>query len=56
MHDVPSDGRRSELFLSFIWKVTHPVSDRTQPCFTSVKLIDLAGPLGHSPRYSMEKV
>ena len=24
--------------------------DRTQPCLTSVKLIELAGPLGHSPR------
>ena len=24
--------------------------DRTQPCLTSVKLMELAGPLGHSPR------
>ena len=23
--------------------------DRTQPCLTSVKLMELAGPLGHSP-------
>ena len=30
----------------------HPVTDRTQPCLTSVKLMELAGPLGHSPRYS----
>ena len=37
-------------FWSFIWKVAHPVSDRTQPCLTSVKLMELAGPLGHSPR------
>ena len=27
-----------------------PVSDRTQPCLTSLKLMELAGPLGHSPR------
>ena len=27
-----------------------PVSDCTQPCITSVKLMELAGPLGHSPR------
>ena len=31
-------------------KVVHPVSDRTQPCLTSAKLMELAGPLGHSPR------
>ena len=24
--------------------------DRTQTCLTSVKLMELAGPLGHSPR------
>ena len=24
--------------------------DRTQSCLTSVKLMELAGPLGHSPR------
>ena len=34
------------VFWSFIWKVAHPVSDRTQPCLTSVKLMVLAGPLG----------
>ena len=28
----------------------HPVSGRTQPCLNSVKLMELAGPLGHSPR------
>ena len=33
-----------------IWKVAHPVSNRTQPCLTSAKLVGLAGPLGHSPR------
>ena len=43
-------GRRSELLRSFMWKVAHQVSDRTQPFLTSVKLIELAGPLGHSPR------
>ena len=31
-----------------IRKVAHPVSDRTQPCLTSVKLMELAGPLGHN--------
>ena len=30
--------------------VAHPVSDRIQPCLSSVKLMELAGPLGHSPR------
>ena len=25
------------------------ISDRTQPCLTLVKLMELAGPLGHSP-------
>ena len=30
--------------------VAHPVSDHTQPCLTSVKLMELAEPLGHSPR------
>ena len=53
-HGTPSlmslpEGRRSELFCSLIWKVTHPVSDRTQPCLTLVKLMELAGSLGHSP-------
>ena len=47
--NVPSEGRWSELFWSFIRKVAHPVSDRTQPCLISVKLMELAGPLGHSP-------
>ena len=50
--NVPSEGRRSELFWSFIQKVAHPVSDSTQPCLTSVKLLELAGPLGHSPLHS----
>ena len=45
---LPKDGGVS-CFWSFIRKVAHPVSDRTQPCLTSVKLIELAGPLGHSP-------
>ena len=39
---LPKDG-------GVIWKVTHPVSDRTQPCLTLVKLMELAGSLGHSP-------
>ena len=46
---LPKDGGVS-CFWSFIWKVAHPVSDRTQPCLTSVKLMELAGPLGHSPK------
>ena len=50
---VPSEGQRSELFWSFIWNVTHPVSDRTQQYLTSVKLMELAGPLGHSPPKSL---
>ena len=29
--------------------VAHSVSDHTQPCLTSVKLMELAGPIGHSP-------
>ena len=29
-------------------EVVHKASDRTQPCLTSVKLMELAGPLGHS--------
>ena len=28
----------------------HPVSGRTQPCLSSAKLVELVGPLGHSPR------
>ena len=47
---LPKDGGVSCFFWSFIWKVAHPVSDRTQPCLTSGKLMELAGPLGHSPR------
>ena len=43
---LPKDGGVSSC--SFIRKVAHPVSDRTQPCLTSVKLMELAGPLGHS--------
>jgi len=31
-------------------EVAHPVSDRVQPCSTSFKLLELAGPLGHSSR------
>ena len=54
--NVLSERRRSELFWSFIWKVAHPVSDRTQPCLTSVKLMELAGPLGHSPRQYSEEI
>ena len=38
----------AELSRSFIWKVTHPFSDRTQPCLTLVKLMELAGLFGHS--------
>ena len=54
-HGTPSltslpNGRLSELFWPFIWNVADPVSDHTQPCLTSVKLMELAGPLGHSPR------
>ena len=51
-HGTPSFRRTADLavFWLFIWKFAHPVSDRTQPCLTSVKLVVLAGPLGHSPR------
>ena len=52
---LPKDGGVS-CFLSFIWKVAHPVSDRTQPCLTSVKLTVLAGPLGHSLRFGLHTV
>ena len=31
-------------------------SDRTQPCLTSVKLIELAVPLGHSPHLATSDV
>ena len=31
------------------WKVAQAVDDRTQPCLTSAKLIELTEPLGHSP-------
>ena len=48
---MPYPGRQSEQFWSFIQKVAHPVSDRTQPCITSVKLMEMAGPPGHSPRF-----
>ena len=44
----PKDGGVSCLVIHL--KVTHPVSDRTQPCLISVKLMELAVPLGHSPR------
>ena len=50
----PFQGQLSELFWSFIWKVTHPVSDRTQPCLTSVKLMELAGLFGHSQCFSLK--
>ena len=48
---LPKDGGVSCFCRS--WKVTHPVSDRTQPCLTSVKQMELAGPLGHSPHTSL---
>ena len=51
---LPKDGGVS-CFWSFIWKVAHPVSDHTQPCLTSVKLMELVGPLGHSPRPNSEE-
>ena len=28
----------------------HPVSDSTQPCLISIKLMELAGPIGHAHR------
>ena len=31
--------------------VTHPVSEHTQLYLASVNLMELAGPLGHSPHY-----
>ena len=48
----PKDGL-SELFWSFIRKVAHPVFDRIQPRLTLAKLMELAGPLGHSPRWGL---
>ena len=44
----PKDGGVSCLVVHL--EVAHPVSDRTQPCLTSFKLMELTGPLGHSPR------
>ena len=44
---LPRDGRES-CFGRSSGRSAHPVSDRTQPCSTSVKLMELAGPLGHS--------
>ena len=41
---LPRDGG-----LTCFGKVAHPVSDRTQPCLTSFKLMELAWQLGHSP-------
>ena len=40
---LPKDGG-----VSVHLEVAHPVSDRTQPCLTSAKLMELAGPLDHS--------
>ena len=54
--NVPSKRRWSELFWLFIWKVTYPVSNHSGPCLTSVKLIEQAGPLGHSSCISKEAV
>ena len=51
---MPHPGMGPAVICSFIWKVAHPVSDRTQQCLTSVKLMELAGPLGHSPRWCRE--
>ena len=48
-HETPSLTSWSELFWSCIWKVAHPDFDRTQPCLTSVKQVELAGPLDNSP-------
>ena len=48
---LPKDGGAS-CFWSFIWKVAHPVSDRTQPCLTSAKLVELAGRLDTHPAYA----
>jgi len=45
---LPKDGEVNCLVVHL--EVTHPVSDRTQPCLTSAKLMELAGPLGHSLR------
>ena len=44
---LPKDGKVS-WFVAHL-EVAHPVSGRTQPCLTLVKLMGLAGPLGHSP-------
>ena len=51
---LPKDGRVNCLVVHP--EVAHLVSDRTQPCLTSVKLMELAGPFGHSPqRCPLEK-
>ena len=47
---LPKDGGVS---LVVHMEVAHPVSDRAQACLTSVQLMELAGPLGHSPRYTL---
>ena len=45
----PKDGRVS-CFGRSSGRSPMQFFDRTQPCLTSVKLMELAGPLGHSPR------
>ena len=43
---LPKDGGVSCFGRS---SIAHAVSDRKQPCLTSVKLMELPGPLGRSP-------
>ena len=45
---LPKDGRVS-CFGHSSGRLSIQFFDRTQPCLTSVKLLELAGPLGHSP-------
>ena len=45
---LPKDGGMS-CFLVVHLEGRPSSSDHTQPCLTSVKLMELAGPLGHSP-------
>ena len=46
---LPKDGGMS-CFGCSSGRVAHPVSDRAQPYLTSIKLMELARSLGHSPR------
>ena len=46
---LPKDGGASCFGRSS--EAAHPVYDRTQPCLTSAKLVEQAGPLGTHPQF-----